>query len=153
MCTPKFNSNKSFTYTKTFLLVRVFQAMKEFFRSGHFWGKNGIFSVFEKNFVVDCFWGRTWAGSTQTLQKHHIYLGLLISEGILMVWPFLTKKIVCLCKFICVGIIHKLDRGIKEAIYIRAYQPTLNRHPGRYQLSHVYDKTLSTHMRKFNISD
>ena len=49
---------------------------------------------------------------------------------------------------------HKnFDRGIKEAIYIRAYQPTLNRHAGRHQLSHVYDKTLSTHMRKLNIRD
>ncbi len=40
------------------------------------------------------------------------------------------------------------ERGVKESIYIRAHQPTLNRHPGRHQLSPVYNNILSTHVRK-----
>ena len=32
-------------------------------------GKNSIFGVYKKNFVVDCFWGKTWAGSTISHQN------------------------------------------------------------------------------------
>ena len=34
--------------------------------------------------------------------------------------------------------------------YIRAYQPTLNRHPGRHLLSNVYDNILRTRLRMIN---
>ncbi|KAH3889150.1 hypothetical protein DPMN_013200 [Dreissena polymorpha] len=34
------------------------------------------------------------------------------------------------------------ERGVKEAIYIRALRPALNKDGGRYQLSHTWDSTL-----------
>ena len=34
------------------------------------------------------------------------------------------------------------ERGVKEAIYIRALQPSLNRDGGRYKLPRVYDPVL-----------
>ena len=42
------------------------------------------------------------------------------------------------------------ERGVKEAAYIRAYQPSLNRHPGRHQLSHVYNNILRTRLRNIH---
>ena len=38
----------------------------------------------------------------------------------------------------------ELDRGVKEAIYIRALQPALNRDGGRFNLPHVWDNTLTS---------
>ena len=36
------------------------------------------------------------------------------------------------------------DRGVKEAIYIRTLKPALNRDGGRYQLSHIWDRSLTS---------
>ena len=36
------------------------------------------------------------------------------------------------------------ERGVKEAIYIRAYQPSLNKDGGRYRLPRVYDPLLTS---------
>ena len=36
------------------------------------------------------------------------------------------------------------ERGVKEAIYIRAYQPTLNKDGGRYKLPNSYDPVLTS---------
>ena len=41
-----------------------------------------------------------------------------------------------------------LERGIKEAIYIRTHKPTLNRDRGRYNLPKVFDPVLGSHVRK-----
>ena len=38
-----------------------------------------------------------------------------------------------------------LERGIKEAVFIRAHKPTLNASPGRYQLPTVWNRVISTH--------
>ncbi|KAH3859843.1 hypothetical protein DPMN_102664 [Dreissena polymorpha] len=38
----------------------------------------------------------------------------------------------------------KILRGVKEAIYIRAIRPALNKDGGRYQLSHTWDTTLTS---------
>ena len=38
------------------------------------------------------------------------------------------------------------DHGVKEAIYIRAQSPTLNRDGGRYQLPHIWDTLLAKHL-------
>ena len=38
-----------------------------------------------------------------------------------------------------------LERGIKEAVYIRAHKPTLNASPGRYILPTVWNRVISTH--------
>ena len=40
-----------------------------------------------------------------------------------------------------------LERGIREAIYIRALKPTLNRHKGRYTLPAVWDQVLKSHVQ------
>ena len=37
------------------------------------------------------------------------------------------------------------ERGIKEAVYIRALQPSLNRDGGRHRLPKVYDPILTSH--------
>ncbi|KAH3714707.1 hypothetical protein DPMN_057404 [Dreissena polymorpha] len=36
------------------------------------------------------------------------------------------------------------ERGVKEAIYIRALRPALNKDGDRYQLSHTCDHTLTS---------
>ncbi|KAH3835629.1 hypothetical protein DPMN_108985 [Dreissena polymorpha] len=36
------------------------------------------------------------------------------------------------------------ERGVKEAIYIRALRPALSKDGGRYQLSHTWDHTLTS---------
>ena len=36
------------------------------------------------------------------------------------------------------------ERGVKEAIYIRAYKPSLNKDGGRYRLPRVYDPLLTS---------
>ncbi|KAH3792276.1 hypothetical protein DPMN_145767 [Dreissena polymorpha] len=35
-----------------------------------------------------------------------------------------------------------IERGVKEAIYIRALRPVLNKDRGRYKLSHTWDLVL-----------
>ena len=40
------------------------------------------------------------------------------------------------------------ERGVKEAIYIRAYQPSLNKDGGRYKLPKVYDPLIDLHVIK-----
>lgn len=40
------------------------------------------------------------------------------------------------------------ERGVKEAIYIRANQPSLNRDGGRYKLPRVYDSVLGSSVQK-----
>ena len=40
------------------------------------------------------------------------------------------------------------ERGVKEAIYIRVNQPSLNKDGGRYKLPRVYDPILGSHVRK-----
>ena len=37
---------------------------------------------------------------------------------------------------------HGMARTIKEAMYIRVTNPTLNRNIGKYNLSHIWDKVL-----------
>ena len=37
------------------------------------------------------------------------------------------------------------ERGVKEAIYIRAYKPSLNKDGGRYKLPDVYDPVIDRH--------
>ena len=39
-----------------------------------------------------------------------------------------------------------LERGIKEAVYIRAHKPTLNASPGRYLLPTVWNRIISSHI-------
>ena len=39
---------------------------------------------------------------------------------------------------------HGISRTIKEAIYIRVNNPTLNRNVGKYNLPHIWDKVLFT---------
>ena len=40
------------------------------------------------------------------------------------------------------------ERGVKEAIYIRAFQPSLNRDGGRYKLPNVYDPLIDRYVTK-----
>ena len=40
------------------------------------------------------------------------------------------------------------ERGIKESVYIRALQPSLNRDSGRHKLPAVYDTLLRSHVHK-----
>ena len=40
------------------------------------------------------------------------------------------------------------ERGVKEAIYIRVNQPTLNKDGGRYQLPRVFDPILRSRVKK-----
>ena len=37
---------------------------------------------------------------------------------------------------------HNMARAIKEAIYIRGNNPTLNRNIGKYNLPHIWDRVL-----------
>ena len=37
-----------------------------------------------------------------------------------------------------------LTRAIKEAIYIRVNNPSLNRHIGKFNLNHIWDRVLNT---------
>ncbi|KAI8505434.1 hypothetical protein Bbelb_166230 [Branchiostoma belcheri] len=43
-------------------------------------------------------------------------------------------------------------RGIKEAIYIRALQPSLNRDGGRYRLQTTFDPLLTSHIADFGLA-
>ena len=38
------------------------------------------------------------------------------------------------------------ERGVKEAVYIRAHSPSLNRDGGRHQLPHIWDRVIKTHV-------
>ena len=38
------------------------------------------------------------------------------------------------------------ERGVKEAIYIRAHNPSLNKDGGRHQLPHIWDRVIKTHI-------
>ena len=58
-----------FIYTNVLLVMWGTNTMKEFLFSEFFFGKKYHFCRFQKNFVVDCFWGRTWAGSTISHQN------------------------------------------------------------------------------------
>ena len=58
-----------YLYTNILLVMWGTNTMKEFSFSVNFIWKNSIFGVFKKNFVVDCFWWRTWAGSTISHQN------------------------------------------------------------------------------------
>jgi len=40
------------------------------------------------------------------------------------------------------------ERGVKEAIYIKANRPSLNKDGGRYKLPDVYDPIISQHLGK-----
>ena len=40
------------------------------------------------------------------------------------------------------------ERGVKEAIFIRALQPSINRDQGRYHLSPVFDSLLQQHVKR-----
>ena len=44
------------------------------------------------------------------------------------------------------------ERGVKEAIYIRANQPSLNKDGGRYKLPRVYYPILMSHLQKVKSS-
>ena len=44
-----------------------------------------------------------------------------------------------------------LTRFIKESIYIRVHNPTLNRNIGKFNLSHIWDRVL-LNIGKFNLS-
>ena len=44
------------------------------------------------------------------------------------------------------------ERGVKEAIYIKANQPSLNRDGGRYKLPSVYDTIIDRNIRKVKSS-
>ena len=39
-------------------------------------------------------------------------------------------------------ILHNLARNIKESIYIRVNNPTLNNNIGKFNLSHIWDRVL-----------
>ena len=41
------------------------------------------------------------------------------------------------------------QRGVKEAIYIAAHSPTLNRDRGRHQLPATYNSLIQSHCREF----
>ena len=40
------------------------------------------------------------------------------------------------------------ERGVKEAIYIRAYSPTLNNDGGRYQLPHIWTNIIQSCVKR-----
>ena len=40
------------------------------------------------------------------------------------------------------------ERGVKEAIYIKVNQPSLNKDRGRYQLPRVFDPVLRSRVQK-----
>ena len=44
-----------------------------------------------------------------------------------------------------------LARSIKEAIFIRVNDPSLNRNIGKYQLSHIWDKVLLCNVKQINV--
>jgi hypothetical protein len=43
------------------------------------------------------------------------------------------------------------ERGVKEAIYIKANQPSLNKDGGRYRLPNVYDSLIKSNIRKVKL--
>ncbi|KAI8489012.1 hypothetical protein Bbelb_332360 [Branchiostoma belcheri] len=48
----------------------------------------------------------------------------------------------------CASSYEHFVRGVKETIYIRVHQPSLNRDGGRYRLPTNFDPVLTSHMRK-----
>ena len=40
------------------------------------------------------------------------------------------------------------ERGVKEAIYIRAFSPSLNKDGGRYQLPPIWNNTIKRHVKR-----
>ena len=40
------------------------------------------------------------------------------------------------------------ERGVKEAIFIRAYSPSLNKDGGRYQLPPIWDNVIKSNVKR-----
>ena len=58
--------------------------------------------------------------------------------------PLSAVKLVLLLSFLSSASVphHGLARTTKESIYIRVYNPTLNRNVGKYNLHHIWDRVL-----------
>ena len=64
-----------------------------------------------------------------------LFLTSLLEDWALLVPP----------SFTCEGIVregHNLARNIKESIYIRVNNPSLNHNIGKFNLSHIWDRVL-----------
>ena len=61
----------------------------------------------------------------------------------LVIFPsFLMVSILNLFSCLCFTLLNNLARNIKESIYIRVNNPSLNNNIGKFNLSHIWDRVL-----------
>ena len=90
---------------------------------------------------VNVFW-RFWLALDSHYYQHSFYIYILHFSGLLFVLNIAIIIDLMLWEIKKFEEDQNLMRAIKEAIYIRVNNPSLNRNIGKYHLPHIWDEVL-----------